>query len=103
MFFVVPAKRSARRDPYAAAFRFRRGVRYLPSTQRPVVMSPRVRGDDASPLTVRSSMLRHYTPFRHHSFAHLTRFLRARNLVDLDRDFLAVERLQLRRLRVIVD
>src|SRR4051812_20833329 len=45
-------------------------------------------------------MLGHYAPFGDDGFAHLTGILRAGDFVDLDRDFLADETLQLRRLRV---
>ena len=46
-------------------------------------------------------VLRHHAPFRHHGFAHLPGVLRAGDFVDLDRDFLADETLQLRGLRVL--
>ena len=51
----------------------------------------------------RPSMLRHHAPLRDHGFAHLPGFLRTGDFVDLDRDFLADEGLQLRGLRVAVD
>src|SRR5918993_1825176 len=51
--------------------------------------------------TMQLSMLRHHTPFRHHGFAHLPGVLRAGDFVDLDRDFLADESLQLRGLSVV--
>ena len=48
-----------------------------------------------------TSMLRHHGPFRDHGFAHLPGVLRAGDLVDLHRDFLADKTLQLRRLGII--
>src|SRR5450631_1791087 len=48
------------------------------------------------------SMLRHHAPFCHNGFAHLPGILGAGELIDLERDFLADESLQLRRLGVAV-
>src|SRR5260370_23414890 len=48
-----------------------------------------------------ASMLRQYAPFRDHGCAHLPDVLRAGDLVDLYRDFLADKTLQLRRLGII--
>src|SRR5882762_4313543 len=47
------------------------------------------------------SMLRHHAPFRDHGFAHLPGLLRAGDFVDLQRDLLADETFQLRRLGVV--
>src|SRR3978361_666828 len=47
-------------------------------------------------------MLRHHAPLGDDGFAHLPGVLRAGDFVDLHRDFLAAEILQLRRLRIAV-
>ena len=47
-------------------------------------------------------MLRHHAPFGDHGFAHLAGILRAGDLVDPYRDFLADEAFQLRGLRVVL-
>src|SRR5580704_13184506 len=48
------------------------------------------------------SRLRHHAPFSDDGLAHLAGILRAGDLIDLERDFLAVETFQLRRLGVVV-
>src|SRR3981081_3039842 len=53
--------------------------------------------DDCLPVMTASSMLRHHAPVRDHGLAHLPGVLRAGDLADLHRNFLADKAFQLRR------
>jgi len=70
-----------------------------------VEVQPRCRGVLDRPVEPGDDtilVLGHHAPFGDDGFAHLPGVLRAGDLVDLHRDFLADETLQLRRLRVAV-
>src|SRR3954452_1787462 len=86
--------------PLANAWTSRPPPRHSPNSYQPLHFK---RESTSPPSRGRQTlMLRHHAPFRDDRFAHLPGILSAGDFIDLHRDFLADESLQLRGLRLAV-